>query len=237
MLTRQDAARLVGHGTRRGLRSASARRRRPRSGRACPSSSARRGRPACTGSHCPQDSTPGTGTHRPPPRVVAVSSRTMKPAEPSPAPASPWPRSQRASSFSPGRRADTPHWMATTWRPSRIAAADVDHLPQRRAHRDLGHAVALGRTPDGAHDRSRRLLGPSSRNHSAPRAMMDGTLARVSTLFTSVGAAGRHAIPSAAIAASAESRRVSSTPRRYGGTMRGNGERPSSDSSSAVSSP
>src|SRR4051794_13440804 len=69
---------------------------------------------------------------------------------------------------------------------------------------------------------------PNSRNHVGPSAMIDATCAHVSTLFTSVGGGS---------STSAKSTGTSSTPRRYGGATRGNGGRPSSTSSSAVSSP
>ena len=80
---------------------------------------------------------------------------------------------------------------------------------------------------------------PRSRNQSAPLARMAGTLANVSTLFTSTG--GSSVSPSAvAIStppASAVASPSSSIPRRHGGAMRGNGWRPSSTSSRPVSSP
>ena len=59
---------------------------------------------------------------------------------------------------------------------------------------------------------------PTDRKASGPSMTMAGTLASVSTLFTSVAAAG-------------------SMPSRYGGATRGNGGLPSIASSSAVSSP
>ena len=85
---------------------------------------------------------------------------------------------------------------------------------------------------------------PSVRNQAAPRAMIFGTLAIVSTLSTSTDGASVSspaistwaASPLSAVASASVST-TSTTPRRYGGAMRGNGGRPSSASSSPVSSP
>ncbi len=73
---------------------------------------------------------------------------------------------------------------------------------------------------------------PTVRNQSAPRAMMRGTLARVSTLSTSVGGAA-WSPPSPAISTWADrplpdvvslaSSTTSVTPRRKGGAIRGKG--------------
>jgi hypothetical protein len=87
---------------------------------------------------------------------------------------------------------------------------------------------------------------PWVRNQAAPRAMMAGTLARVSTLSTSVGGAGES--PSGpAISTGADSPLSetasdcvwtrSRTPRRNGGEIRGKGLRPAIASNRAVSSP
>ena len=73
--------------------------------------------------------------------------------------------------------------------------------------------------------------------------MMRGTLAKVSTLLASAGGASvTPAISTCADwplpdTASASSSTTSTAPRRQGGAMRGKGYRPSTTSSSAVSSP
>ncbi len=73
---------------------------------------------------------------------------------------------------------------------------------------------------------------PTDRNQSAPSAMIPGTLANVSTLLASVGGASdspsRAAISTCAAEALLEvtstgASTISSTPRRYGGAIRGNG--------------
>lgn len=80
----------------------------------------------------------------------------------------------------------------------------------------------------------------TERNQSGPSARMAATLAIVSTLLTSVGAAS--VVPGPARSTPAAERvpppsPPSSRPRRNGGEMRGKGWRPASTSSSAVSSP
>ena len=85
---------------------------------------------------------------------------------------------------------------------------------------------------------------PYSRNQSPPSATTHGTFANVSTLLARVGAAMWSAPAISMCAAdelfavtSAACSTISSTPRRYGGAIRGKGYRPSIVSSSAVSSP
>src|SRR5581483_11509635 len=80
---------------------------------------------------------------------------------------------------------------------------------------------------------------PAWRNQAAPWARMPGTLAMVSALLTSAGAAGVWP-PGVAMTEPAPetgSAPTSSTPRREGGAMRGNGSRPATTSRRAVSSP
>ena len=84
---------------------------------------------------------------------------------------------------------------------------------------------------------------PSERNQSGPLAMIPGTFAIVSTLLTRAGGASvspairTGAASPLSLTASASPATTSMTPRRHGGAMRGNGGRPSTASSNAVSSP
>ena len=73
--------------------------------------------------------------------------------------------------------------------------------------------------------------------------MIPGTLAIVSTLLTSAGGASvspainTGAASPLSLVVSSTSSTTSVAPRRHGGAMRGNGGRPATDSSNAVSSP
>src|ERR1700741_5099471 len=76
---------------------------------------------------------------------------------------------------------------------------------------------------------------PTDRNQAAPRAMIAGTLAIVSTLFTSTGGATLVSVSPAIrtsaasplpLSASASDATTSSMPLRNGGAMRGKGGRP-----------
>ncbi len=73
---------------------------------------------------------------------------------------------------------------------------------------------------------------PTERNQSAPSAMIAGTLANVSTLLARVGGASDSPSGAASSTCAADAlsfttssgvSTISSTPRRYGGAIRGNG--------------
>src|SRR5688572_12400541 len=90
---------------------------------------------------------------------------------------------------------------------------------------------------------------PTERNQLAPLAMIIATLANVSTLLTSTGGTtlsslsvasstlADSALPASTSSIWSTSSTTSTSPRRHGGAMRGNGGRPSITSSRAVSSP
>ena len=104
--------------------------------------------------------------------------------------------------------------------PARNAAADVEHdLAQRRPHRHLDQARVRDLAGQREHLRALAARGADGANQSAPRAMIAGMLANVSTLLISVGLPHR---PDSG---------------GYGGRGRGCPRLPSIEAISAVSSP
>ena len=109
----------------------------------------------------------------------------------------------------------------------------LDHLAQRGAHLELGHAFALDVAGDGAHDRAGRLVGalgaePGRAPADDPGHVGDG-LDVVDQGRRRAGLPGRvgHLDVGRQPAAARRRRRRSPTtsvsPRRQGGAIRGNG--------------